>query len=779
MTDKTKTIIKVIAGVLIAALTALLSGLGLTSCNVTRKVTTESSYFQRGDTTIQIVTRTTESYDATKKTLTTMTKKITRSTVNEQQYSAPEFPKSGFPLSYRRYSSYMLGRIHVAGFHWTMPGDKISGKTSGKGTFHRMVTPIVSPVNAMQYNVFLPLRPLDRSFKKGMTPTKLNSMSANWTMPLFNTRYLVDQILRAYFNISSQAENVGNIPIINDLFEILYTAQINPNKTLAQVFTQATLVGSYQSVNDFLYGSSGLVSSIVKNLTTDGTRLTQMADALYMRDALLDIVESITAKLGSNDNPISDSILAQDFMNLYFSTILTPWVGRYSYYGELKYKFLRPFDFYRISRGMIYQGSGYEDFLNAISDTPQNEYAIRAMYAVWYELFRNVDLEPVSATLPDWQEWSSTSIFDMSAGGNLCYLLYRIRSWEKDMFVSAQIDDISRHVYAPIVSEHNSNASYHTDTQNNLDTQQDGSPTTEDSTRTPTGYMLGYRDQLYGESASIWCPVPANVNDILSALDKEFVDIYGLDLNTLRQSQMLERYLKRNYLFGDEYQDRMLAHYNSRVSDMRINKPEILSQSMDGYDMGQEVSNVSTDETKVGDRTATATIDVNGEQYTTFCEEFGIVLSLVCYMPRAMYDGICPQNLLAKQVDMPLPEFAGNNEEFGRKLEIADSGLTTGYDGDSQNNNFMFGRYPAYHAWRSRVDEVGGEFLDELQDSTFRRFFGMFSDDTTPKLNYFFIHCRPNLNMFANNVRYDTQLYADLVHECFVERVLPVPVETI
>lgn len=39
----------------------------ITSCNVTRKVTTESSYFQRGDTTIQIVTRTTESYDATKK----------------------------------------------------------------------------------------------------------------------------------------------------------------------------------------------------------------------------------------------------------------------------------------------------------------------------------------------------------------------------------------------------------------------------------------------------------------------------------------------------------------------------------------------------------------------------------------------------------------------------------------------------------------------------------------------------------------------------------------
>lgn len=38
-----------------------------TSCNVTRKVTTESSFYQRGDTTCTIVTKTIESYDATKK----------------------------------------------------------------------------------------------------------------------------------------------------------------------------------------------------------------------------------------------------------------------------------------------------------------------------------------------------------------------------------------------------------------------------------------------------------------------------------------------------------------------------------------------------------------------------------------------------------------------------------------------------------------------------------------------------------------------------------------
>lgn len=67
MSEKTKLILKVAIAVLVAALTALAASLGLTSCNVTRRVTTESAFYQKGDTTVQIVTKTTESYDATKK----------------------------------------------------------------------------------------------------------------------------------------------------------------------------------------------------------------------------------------------------------------------------------------------------------------------------------------------------------------------------------------------------------------------------------------------------------------------------------------------------------------------------------------------------------------------------------------------------------------------------------------------------------------------------------------------------------------------------------------
>ena len=62
-----KEILKLVISVLIAALTALAAGLGLSSCNVTRTDTTRSEAWQRGDTSVVIQTKTVESYDGSRK----------------------------------------------------------------------------------------------------------------------------------------------------------------------------------------------------------------------------------------------------------------------------------------------------------------------------------------------------------------------------------------------------------------------------------------------------------------------------------------------------------------------------------------------------------------------------------------------------------------------------------------------------------------------------------------------------------------------------------------
>ena len=60
-------IIKIVISVLIAALTALGAACGLSSCDVTRTITTKSEYWQKADTSVVIQTKTIETYDASRK----------------------------------------------------------------------------------------------------------------------------------------------------------------------------------------------------------------------------------------------------------------------------------------------------------------------------------------------------------------------------------------------------------------------------------------------------------------------------------------------------------------------------------------------------------------------------------------------------------------------------------------------------------------------------------------------------------------------------------------
>ena len=61
-----KRLTKVIKYLFVSIATAVAMALGLTSCNVTRTITTESRSLTRGDTAVIIQTKTIESYNAKK-----------------------------------------------------------------------------------------------------------------------------------------------------------------------------------------------------------------------------------------------------------------------------------------------------------------------------------------------------------------------------------------------------------------------------------------------------------------------------------------------------------------------------------------------------------------------------------------------------------------------------------------------------------------------------------------------------------------------------------------
>ena len=60
--------LKIFGGPMVIVITIIViwAAIGLNSCNVVRTVTNRSEFYQKGDTSITIQTRTTESYDAKK-----------------------------------------------------------------------------------------------------------------------------------------------------------------------------------------------------------------------------------------------------------------------------------------------------------------------------------------------------------------------------------------------------------------------------------------------------------------------------------------------------------------------------------------------------------------------------------------------------------------------------------------------------------------------------------------------------------------------------------------
>ena len=51
----------------ILIMAVIMTSMVMASCNVTRTITNQSEYYQRGDTTVVIQTKTIETYDASKR----------------------------------------------------------------------------------------------------------------------------------------------------------------------------------------------------------------------------------------------------------------------------------------------------------------------------------------------------------------------------------------------------------------------------------------------------------------------------------------------------------------------------------------------------------------------------------------------------------------------------------------------------------------------------------------------------------------------------------------
>lgn len=682
-----------------------------------------------------------------------------RSNAMSQNYDISTPKKSGFNLSYASHvGGLAIGRLYPSTYQHCMPADKMSAKNAFKLYFEQLATPVVSPVNVIQDNFFVTYRSIDKGFEDLLTPTKLNGMSSSLSVPTFSLANMVQHLARHFVNC---------LPVLAG--------------------GSVAFDSSYANIQTYLTAQIATLKTYAAPVYTD-----DLLDDL--RERLRPIASTIVTYTSST----SAATMEKGFIALW-CIIFDFFCGEGSVMEYLGYSVMRHADvvtWFRILEANT--GSGRPDPTTdailidamdklAVDSRQMSEYAIRAMYAIWYAYYRIDELEPRSALLPEYRQFTSVSLFDNSNHTNylkamVTYLPLRCNTWDSDPFTTSQVDDISRHVYAPILS-------------NTVETSYSGPSmpaqydATDDPNITTSGNLwsktsIGFINSLTGSSMSITCPIP----QALSKLDFNFdlsydsPETYALDLFSLKKAKMLENYLKRNFAFGDEYRDRMRAHYDVTIEDYRINRPVKISGTYSPIDIQQEVANTGaapnsgTGMVEQGTRLATATADNSdhSDAFEFFTPEFGIYIQLLSIVPRAQYDYTCPQHFMIKTTDFPTPEFAASQEDINNTAEITRRGVY-----NTVNDNKPFGHVPYAHAYRYRIDEVHGQMLSEKYDYTFCRFYGGLTNDGNPKLNYQFPHCRPNLPMFQNSILLDGQAYGTLQHEFLVERLLPVPIEQI
>ena len=677
-----------------------------------------------------------------------------RSNQGNNEVIMQDVAHSGQDLSYISHDGGIpFGRLIPNTFQHLMPSAKYRLANHSNITFEQLTTPLLGNVDISQHNFFVPYRAIDESFETLMTPNKLDSMGAYSAAPSFN----FNQILTV---VCSFLDDIVKISWDGTSFEIRYTLDEKDQALVAdQPWGHVYLSDALEDLmlqisahaNLPLVSSERIVDKVSYAMWKNSPQYNRLLVVLY------DVFDFFVGKRSLLDRfgyyVISHKQLDECLQDVFENA---PGVTFTNFDSIFKSKVLAYNQWYKHQYPL------------------QNEYALRAYYAIWFEYYRNFDIEPRGGNLPEWKNFGKISMFNNGQPNfsSLHYLVPRIRCWSKDKFTSAGIDDISRHVFAPVMT------SVMTQETTYTANQLIGAPGDADNIMglQMQSTQLAWRNSKTGAASILTVTLPSGILSQLRS-SPTMTSYDGISLVNLRKATMLENWLKRIYYGGDEYRDRMLSLYGARIEDYRINRPQWLSSSLDSRDVRQEVSNSgalagneSSEMATIGTRTATATATQNGSDiHSNFTPEFGIYIGILSVMPRATYDPLSYQNLQIKYSDFPIPQFANSMEDTIVTDEVCRQALTKS----------PFG-YCAYaHAYRGRVDEVHGDYLDTKFDYVFNRSFDGHGNRNIPQLSYGWLHCRPHLPMFVNSILLDGQIYGTFIHDFYVENPLPTPVETI
>lgn len=428
---------------------------------------------------------------------------------------------------------------------------------------------------------------------------------------------------------------------------------------------------------------------------------------------------------------------------LSYDLVVADICGEGSYLDKLNAPIIGRFQYYDAFDASVTAGDKWKHLFSGLIanySCPISEMAVRALFADWFETTRDSNLEPASS-FPRYERWTNAR---MSNAHLMLCLLPRFSTFGRDIWTTANIDSPYRHVIAPVEQTTYALSSIGSDIQG----------------------VLEVASKYNGTSKYT---IPNNYGVVGNGMASQTISgVQGIDLVALKRAGMAKDWLMRGHIFGDEYQDYILAQYGVKLSEGRINKPLYLGGYSTEVNIDTTVNPTATTVMPAGAKNCTMNSSGQDNQtFDFFSEENGIVLTWAWIAPAVTYQPYDIRHGILKGIDFPTPVFANDSEELSCVGE-----LDRNYDSVSQTRwRTPFGRHPYAHAWRGRVDENHSDFLFDLKPQTFLR---EFDTSAAVSLNYAFIHCHVALPFMVDVDPLNRLAFGTFNHKYYVTRKLPI-----
>lgn len=314
-----------------------------------------------------------------------------------------------------------------------------------------------------------------------------------------------------------------------------------------------------------------------------------------------------------------------------------------------------------------------------------------AYYKIWYDYYRDRNYVDDNELLP----YTSGTSLDPSSYAD--FLQIRTRAWQHDYFTSAlPFTQRGTDVLVPFSAI----------------------PTYKDITDVRTSVGGVPADDTLSSISGVLARTTTSAT--LRVENIEEITNGTTTINDLRQAVRLQEWYERNAVAGSRYNESIMAHFNRRTSDGRLQRAEYLG----GGRVNVQISEVMTtawsqddSATNVppGNMVGRGATYSNKNSFKYNCEEHGFIMGIMSVMPTTAYMQTMPRMFQVRNsfLDYPWPSFAHLGEQPVYKFEIYSDNVTVPTIGAADEAE-VFGYQSRYADWKYMYSSAHGDFRESL-----------------------------------------------------------------